>query len=536
MDKNNKKETILIVDDIPQDVDILNELLVDYKRIIALTGEKALQIVDENPPDLVLLDIIMPGIDGHHVCSSIKNNPKTKDIPIIFLTALDRTEDKIKGFELGAVDYITKPFQPEEVVTRIKTHLQLSNYKKRLENINEELQERVKERTKELLIEKDKALESCRLKAHFLMLMSHELRTPMAGILGFTDILVNEIHDEELKEIAQLLYSSANRLKTTINSVLNLSKLESTKPVPYKTLLDTNTEIKALLFPYQLSVKEKNLDLIFEQEENKYFCELDISMFEIIINNLIGNAVKFTNEGYVKIETYYKDNMLCISVHDTGIGIPEDKHKIVFEEFRQVDEGVSRNFQGIGLGLSLVKKYVELMDGEIVLESQVNKGTTITIMFPKPPEYKIKQGINETNTLTNKTKYFDECSPKNSTTKYNVLMVEDDPTNIAVVKRFLKDYAFLDVTDNGKEAIMLALKNDYSAFIMDINLGTDKSGLEVTKEIREIDKYKETPIIAYTAYAMEGDRESFLNEGCSHYIAKPCSKQEFLDIFLCAVE
>ena len=515
-----KIETILIVDDIPEDVDILKELLPGYKKLIALNGETALQIVKDTPPDLILLDIIMPGISGHYVCERLQADEKTKDIPIIYITAMDEIEDKIKGFQLGAVDYITKPFQPEEVISRIKTHLQLSNYKKRLQNINKELQKKVDERTAELLAEKDKAVEAYRIKSDFLMLMSHELRTPMVAILGLADILLHELEDEEQKEMTHTLYSSAARLKDTLNSILALSQLESTKLKPRPVALDIVSRIKELMSAHQIKAGEKKLELSFDHNSDELYAWVDPAMFDVIFNNIVSNAVKYTQKGHAQIRAFAENGYDCFSVKDTGIGIPDNKHEVIFEEFRQVEEGVCRSFQGIGLGLSLVKKYVTLQKGKIILESKVGKGTSITIMFPSIPaseEPKIKSDKTSGKILL--------PLPK---TKYKILLVEDDPTNANITKLYLEDYADVDTAYNSSRGLELAEKNNYSVILMDINLGEANSGIDVTKKLKKHNKYKNVPIIALTAFAMEGDKENFLMEGCTHYLAKPFSREELI--------
>ena len=522
-----KKYSVLIVDDIPEDVDILKELLNGYKKLIALNGEKALQIVKESPPDLILLDIIMPGMSGFEVCEKIIADEKTKAIPIIFITAMDEVEDKVKGFQLGAVDYITKPFQTEEVLSRIKTHLELSDYKKRILNVNKELQRLVDERTAELLAEKDRAVESNRIKTDFLMLMSHELRTPMGGILGFSDILMNEAKDEECRELAGILYSAAVRLHDTLNSILALSQLESTKIQPRPVALDVVKRIKKLLPSHILKAKSKNLKISFEPRVEELFAKIDPAMFDVIFNNIVGNAVKYTSKGFIDIEIYKEDGYEGFSVKDTGIGVPEEKHEIIFEEFRQVEEGVARNFQGIGLGLSLVKKYVELQKGKIVFESEINKGTCITIMFPV---IKIDQ---DSKTISDKVE--EQTLPASVQKKHHILLVEDEPINTRIAELYLEDYAVLDVALSGELGLEFAKKNNYSAVLMDMNLGRNKTGIEVTKEIKKLNNYRDVPIIAFTAFAMEGDKENFLKEGCSFYISKPFTKEELVTVVLTAI-
>ncbi len=524
---------ILLVDDTPENLTILGEYLLEYKVKVALNGAKALSIAFSDPkPDLILLDIMMPEMDGYEVCRQLKENSSTKDIPIIFISALNEVTDKVKGFELGAVDYITKPFQIEEVKSRINTHLTLSSLQNRLKNINNELEQKVEERTVALIEAKDKAEESSRVKSHFLALMSHELRTPMTGILGFSEVLVNELEDETLKDFAKTINESGHRLKDTLDSVLNLSKIESGKMKAHYNEFEIIEKVKNLLKGHEFNANAKSLELNFKTEFSKLNVKLDEIMFEIVFNNLVSNAIKYSNKGKICVEIFQDKiqevSYNCMKVSDNGQGIPKEKHQLIFEEFRQVDEGVKRNFQGVGLGLSLVKKYVEIMRGKIELVSELKIGSTFTVKFPV--RTKLEEKIEMEKTILTAVKTGNIVFEKNKEWKPKLLLVEDEITNIKIAKLYLADFGDVDVAENGDDAIKLTKSNLYSAILMDINLGQGLSGIEVTKEIKKDVRYKDVPIIAYTAFALEGDKENFLNEGCTHYLPKPCSKEELIDL------
>lgn len=533
MDRELKDHRILIVDDALENVEILGSILSDYKRSVALSGEKALEIAaGPNRPDLVLLDVMMPGMDGFTVCSKLKSNPGTKDIPVIFVTSMKEVSEKVKGFSLGAVDYITKPYQVEEIRSRIKTHLTISALRNKLTTLNHELEKKVKDRTEELLIAKNQAEESSRVKSHFLALMSHELRTPMAGILGFSDFLLEELKDEESRELVKMINDSGRRLKSTLDSILNFSQIESQKIKANYSDFEIISKSKSLLEYHELNAKLKGLELSFGSESEQLAVRLDEVMYEIIFNNLVSNAIKYTNEGNVRVEIKSgkagKENVTSLIVSDTGIGIPPEKQEAIFEEFRQVDEGLRRNFEGVGLGLSLVKKYVELMGGQITVSSKVKEGSVFTIKFSdaQQPKSKINSvtGIKEGGTI------YGARAGQYPSRDARILLVEDDYTNIKIAQLYLKDVAILDVAKNSDEALDLAKKTLYSAILMDINLGKGMSGLELTKILRKDNKYSNVPIVAYTAFALDGDRENFIEEGCTHYLPKPCSRDELISL------
>ncbi len=520
--------TILIVDDTPQNIDILGEYLSEYKIKAAADGEKALRYIESgNKPHLILLDIMMPGMDGYEVCKRLKRNDKTKDIPVVFITAMSEVEDKVKGFQLGAVDYITKPFQLEEVKSRIEAHIALSLYRSELENINQKLEIKVQERTRDLVTAKEKAEEANKLKSHFLSLISHELRTPMAGILGFSEVLVEESTSPELKEFAGMLFSSARRLKDTIESILTLSKLDTSTGLIRPEECNIASEVNKQIEKYMPVVNEKGIKLTVQGSWKHHEAYVDKSAFSLIFENLLNNAIKYTEKGEVRIVLFDEmldgEDAICFSIADTGIGIPLDKQQIIFEEFRQVYEGMERNFEGVGLGLSLVKKYVDAAGGKIDLVSAPGKGTTLTV--------KLKQSRRED--ASEKTLAAIEPklpAQKEIKGKPAILLVEDDFVNIEIAKFYLRGFADIDVAKDGFNAIELAQKKQYDAVLMDINLGRGLSGVEVTKELLTMEKYKTIPIIACTAFAMVGDEQRFLQEGCTHYLSKPYTKEDLIEL------
>jgi len=529
MGKSSEQYKILIVDDTVENIQILSEILHDYKKIIATSGKIALELANVDPkPDLILLDIMMPEMDGYEVCERLKKNNETKDIPIIFVTANSLIEDEIRGLELGAVDFITKPVSPPKVIARVKTQLAMSDYRKQLENMNDVLAVKVRERTSELEIAKDKAEESNRIKSHFLAMMSHELRTPMVGILGFSEMLKSELKDEKLKGFAVNLHKAGNRLEDTLNAILNLSRLESNKKFIDTKFFDPIERIVELLEAHKMNAELKGLKLSFISEHESLKFNSDLVKFDIIINNLIGNAIKYTNEGEVivgAISSGDKDlQVLEISITDTGIGIADDKHNIVFEEFRQVDEGFIRNFEGVGLGLSLVKKYVQNLSGSIQLESKLGEGSKFTVTIPS------FKTLDDLVAETVKAKKTVNATIPND--KIQLLIVEDDETNYLVHQLFLEDFCEITIAKTGNEALIFSKTKKFDSILMDINLGRGPSGIEITKLIRKMELNSETPIIAFTAFALDGDRTIFIDAGCTDYLTKPTTKDELRNVVL----
>ncbi|MBZ0199100.1 MAG: PAS domain S-box protein [Ignavibacteriaceae bacterium] len=372
----------------------------------------------------------------------------------------------------------------------------------------------------ELALKKNKeAAEAAnKLKSIFLANMSHELRTPMVGILGYADILNSELKETEFKEMASNLFDSGNRLMETLNLILHLSKLEANKMEMDEQIVSVESIIQQVISQYNKMTEKRKLYLEYNAGED-VFCFLEGKILKEVLSNLLSNAIKFTTTGGIKIVLSRTDASAVIEVIDTGIGIRKDLQRIIFEEFRQASEGINRKFEGAGLGLTISKKFVELMGGSILVKSEEGVGSTFTVELPLYTENKKPEAVGmKENHSTSQKKENVELTKK-------VLLVENDRASREITRLFLKKICLLDFAEDGETAIKLVKKNIYNAILMDINLDRGMSGLDVTKSIRKISGCEAVPIIALTAYAMEGDQEEFLAAGCSHYLSKPFDRK-----------
>jgi PAS domain S-box-containing protein len=379
----------------------------------------------------------------------------------------------------------------------------------------------------ELKDAKEKAEEANRLKSNFLANMSHELRTPMTGILGFAELMYNEINDPELKEMSGMILKGGMRLTDTLNSILDLSSIEVNKielKICDKNLIDL---IKDSVRLFELSAKQKGVVVKFLPDKDTPKAKIDERLFVQVMNNLLNNAIKFTEEGEIKVlcgrQETDKGSFVFVKVKDTGIGIlPKDIEKI-FEPFRQVSEGLNRKYEGTGLGLTISRKFIELMNGSLSVESKISKGSVFTVMLPvskgMQDELLTCVEYNELDVI----KYF-EIPPK-------ILHVEDDMLGRKVVKVLLKKECIVTDVEDGESAIMLAKKQIFDLVLMDINL-RGISGIETAQALRTIPGYEKIPIVAVTAYAMVGDKEEFIRNGCTHYLSKPFTKESLIKIIL----
>jgi PAS domain S-box-containing protein len=383
----------------------------------------------------------------------------------------------------------------------------------------------------ELIVAKEKAEEMNRIKSSFFANMSHELRTPMVGILGFSEVLMNELKDyPNYVAMISSINVSGQRLLETLNLILNLSKLEASKVEVNLKPQNIIPILKESFGFFESAAAKKTIDYTFVSVHSEIVCNIDQLLFSSIFNNLLNNAIKFTDSGSVKLIVSNDSENATISVSDTGVGISEAKQNLIWEEFRQASEGYNRGFEGTGLGLTIAKKYTDLMHGSVSVKSTLGKGTTFIVSFP----------------LTNKN--LKSVSPIKTndnndviiSTKINpavrILYVEDDEISVKYVATITKSLYNIDSAKDSDEALNKIKQHKYDAILMDINLRRGMDGLELTKVIRKVDGYKSTPIVAITAFAMGREKEEFLAKGMTHYLSKPFVKNQLLSLLASIVE
>ena len=358
--KNNY--AILIVDDVPKNIQLVAKFLKeeDYNLFFAQSGEAALRQINSRSFDLILLDVMMPGMDGFEVCEQIKSGEETKDVPVIFLTA--KTDDTAieRGFSLGGVDYITKPFNPIELVARVRTHLKLQQRENELKDLNS---------TKDTL----------------LSVISHDLKTPFFNIMGLGEILLNEYDsfpDEEKKEFIRNIVDSSRVSHNLLDNLLNWTRIQTGKMVCNPDLIelkDVADDIFALVNP-QAQNKEVELERDFKGDTRSY---ADSNMLQTILRNLVTNAVKYTPRGgKVTLRIKGDADRVDIQVIDTGIGIPADRLNDMFGPGKLTSTPGTENEPGTGFGLILTREFVTLNKGSISVESEEGKGATFRVALP----------------------------------------------------------------------------------------------------------------------------------------------------------
>ncbi|HEX9926076.1 MAG TPA: response regulator [Anaerolineae bacterium] len=694
----HEKKTILIVDDNPANLTVLRSQLevAGFNIILLADGKSAVKQVGEIQPDIILLDILMPKPDGFETCRQLKALNSAKDIPIIFLTALAQTEDKVKAFEAGAVDYITKPLRHEEVIARVSTHLSmrqlqqdlkeqnnrlqeenirrkrvqdalqesrtryrlLAEYstdmiarqtpqgiyryvspacrtllgyeieeiigksaydffhpddlsviraaeaelserppvstityrarrkddsyvwvettnrivrdpktgveleitsvsrnvterkeaKERLQKAHDELEQRVAERTAEIkayseeLKEKNETLSRLdKLKDEFLANTSHELRTPLNGIISIAESLIDgaagSLTPKQIYNLS-LVVSSGRRLANLVNDILDFSKLKHHELDLRLRPIDMRAITEVLLTLSQAFVGPKSLELVNLIDPDLPPANADEARVQQILHNLIGNAIKFTEAGTVTVSAEVQDNLLAITVSDTGIGIPEDKLESIFQSFEQVDASATRAYGGTGLGLSITRELVKLHGGTIQVESTSDEGSHFTFTLP------IYRGMAGVDGMNGKTQSDETVS---STTRsliepmlmaplqelaenknFTILIVDDEMVNVQVLTNYLslQNYGVAQAFD-GSEALEAVEELELDLILLDIMM-PKMSGYEVCRKIRERYPANELPIVLLTAKNQSSDMVAGFEAGANDYLTKPIDKNELL--------
>jgi len=382
------KESILIVDDTPTNLQLLAQMLSEqgYKVRMAQDGTMALLSVESSPPDLILLDIMMPELNGYEVCSKLKASSFTKDIPIIFISALNEVFDKVKAFEVGGVDYITKPFQAQEVLARVEHQLHIRKLTQQLLEQNALLQQEVHRREiaeAEVRKSLSKEQELNQLKSYFVSMVSHEFRNPLTTILGFAELIRDydqQLTSEKRQAYLRQIQESARRMTALLNDVLIIGQAEAGKIEFNPEPLDVEEFCRDLVEEIKLGNSVQHIITFSRPSQLTKAC-MDKNLLRQILTNLLSNAIKYSPEGStVTFDLICQDEKAIFHIKDEGIGIsPEDQQRL-FESFQR-GSNVGK-ISGTGLGLTIVKKAVDLHGGQIVVKSDVGVGTTFSVAIP----------------------------------------------------------------------------------------------------------------------------------------------------------
>lgn len=521
---------ILAIDDSPANLKTLVAALNDeYELQIALSGTEGLAFATAAPPDLILLDIMMPELDGYEVCRRLKADSRTKDVPVMFITATSEAEAEYSGLALGAVDYLAKPINVPIARQRIRNQIERELLRKEIAGHRDLLEEQVRERTLSLSIAKEAAETANRLKATVLANISHEFRSPIHAVLGMVGMARRRTDDARVRDCLVKAEEAANQLLATLTGLLDLALTESKRLTLERVRFRPSEVIAAAIRQAEPALKSKSLRLTNQNPGDTEWVIGDPMRIQQVVQELISNAIKFSATGTIAIESTFETHdtgsvWLCCKVRDEGIGIAPEHHHEIFQPFRQLDGSSTRQFGGNGIGLALCRQLVSHMGGAIAVDSTPGHGATFAFRIPVERAAKPESG-NGT----------DQDAASQLSTRHGgarILVAEDDQVIQALIRSVLEPAGLSVVlAADGAEAVEIARSERFALIVMDLIMPR-LSGIEAAQAIRALPQYRTVPILATTARAFERDRDECLRAGIDAHIAKPFAPELLLNAVL----
>ncbi len=518
---------ILIVDDSPDKLLATRVILEELQQplISAASGPEALRRLLNEEFAVILLDVNMPEMDRFETAALIRQSRRHEHTPIIFLTAFPDDTHAFRGYSLGAVDYLLTPVVPEVLRTKVAVFVDMYR-------LNQQIRQQARHRI--ALAEEHAARlaaeQASEAKSQFVANLSHELRTPMNGIIGMTDLALDESITPMVREYLLTVKSNARLLLELLNELLDFSKLEAGHFVLDSRPLSLRELLADVLRNFGYRAQEKGLLLDFQLDPAVPDALLgdELRLRQVLIN-LLSNAVKFTESGSVRLEVRRDmetpaEAYVQISVQDTGIGIPLQDQQRIFAPFMQVDASTTRRHGGTGLGLTIASDLIRAMGGRLAVKSEPGKGSTFFFTIPlakAPPQPPPRERPKLSSTSSKSGERLEAL---------RVLLAEDVPTNQLVIRRILEKRGHtVVVAQDGREAVERVQAEEFDLILMDVQM-PEMDGLQATVLIRSMPGLPRVPIIALTAHAMPGDKQRCEAAGMDAYLTKPIDAAELVQV------
>lgn len=476
-------------------------------------------------PDGLVMDINVTGVDllqvtrqrilqkpfWLYVCSNHRDR-----LARHIKTVIERSEEKVCEMQLERKDgsriwgrLHSAPHHSHDDKPQVRTALIDITERKELEE--------------ELISAREEAVQATQAQRAFLSNMSHEIRTPLTSVIGFAEALGDMAASGEQREFASAIAGSGQRLLDTLNSVLDYTRIQNQDERVSLTRLDVAEQVSECVRTLQPQAGTKGLELTFDSGVQQEHALLHEDYFGRVVSNMVSNALKYTEEGRVTVRVVGHDDEVEVRVEDTGIGIEEALLDRIFEPFLQAESGPERKHEGVGLGLSITKRLVDRMNGRLAVESRVGDGSRFSAFFPRLAS---EQRVPATDRAASERRAAGQSTARLS--EATILVVEDNDDTRQLVQIFLKAADRVVGVASSAEALQSLEDEVFDGVLLDINLGEERTGLELIDEIRTISDYQNVPIVAFTAYALPGDEERFMQAGFDGYVQKPFTKRQLL--------
>ncbi len=513
----NSPARILLADDNADMRDYLKHLLQPYYEVEAVTdGIAALAAARRQIPNLVLSDIMMPGMDGLQLLHELRADSNTKEIPIILLSARAGEESRVEGLEMGADDYLVKPFSARELLARVRANLELSQLRK---DALAERTERIQQQAARV-----EAEAANRMKDEFLQVLSHEIRTPLNGMLGWVKMLSQgKLDSSATARALETIERNAKAQAKLIDDLLDVSRIIQGKLRLEKCPVSLVSVILEAIETVKPQAQAKDITIEFMLEESASYVWGDVSRLQQVVWNLLSNAVKFTpSAGQVEVGLQVTDTNALLVVKDTGVGINAEVLPYIFDRFRQADASTTRTYGGLGLGLAIVRHLVEMHDGTVEAQSAgKGLGATFSVRLPL-----MNKSSNSTGAELISAKADDQVLLNG----LRILVVDDEADGRELVAFILEQHGAL-VNEAASVAQALSALESGIPHILISDLGMPKEdGYSFIRKIRAlpVEKGGKIPAIALSAYAKEEDRKRALMTGFQMYLSKPFDPDELI--------